>query len=375
MSNYEVFLGLGPRGDFPEGYLRELIDGLVRDRGYHLRYHTKFAFVDCCNDADSKALESLGGFRSGSSVMQARCEDRNNKRGGGMNNNNNNNPQNGGGGMNKPMMMNGGGGGDVQQRGFRPGVNRPPVPGEKRDRDADVSNTTSSFSSSRSSSSDSSCSSMSSHEYRRRRRRRRERKEKKRSHKKDKKSSRSHHRSSHRDENGRSPRSQAQTDPSPQPFVLPVPPPTSYVPQTMESFIEGLYRVMPKPLETVKLTDVLKGLPLREGARDADVPSVELFTALTSEAQMDVIKMHFAHDLSLDYINEKLAKAPEVAASRLLTVFRELLVSTEDDWLGSGAYPPGSLATVPQPVIRKLDETAMMLYSLNTAASSGAASA
>jgi hypothetical protein len=136
----------------------------------------------------------------------------------------------------------------------------------------------------------------------------------------------------------------------------------------MESFIEGLYRVVPQPLETIKLTDVLKGLPLREGARDVDVPSVELFTALTSDAQMDVIKMHFAHDLSLDYINGKLAKAPEVAASRLLTVFRELLVSTEDDWLGSGAYPPGSLDDVPQPVIRKLDETAMMLYNLTSAA-------
>ena len=361
MNRFEVFLGLGPRGDFPETLLRDLINGLVRDKGYGLRHYGKVAFVDCMNDEDAKALESLGGFRSGTSVMQARYE----RKGGNAD----------GDVAGKAVVA------EVQregQRGFGRGGFNPnsgggplimPVSGHeghgkgKRDR---------------SNSSTSSDSSVSSREERRRRRHKEKRDRRHRSENDDPKSSR--HRETGSRSHRKSPSLSLPTSGvaghhlAPPPIVadpLPLDMPV-YVPKPIEDVIESLYRVKPLPLECIKLSDVLKGIPLKDTIEASDVPSVELFSALTKEAQAETIKSLFTHDLSLDYINLKLEKAPEVAASRLLTVFRELLVLSDDDWLGSGAYPPEGIATIPRPVVRKLDETAMLLYSMSAASNGGA---
>ena len=76
VRRHEVYLLLGLHNDFPESYLRELIDKVVKD-GYSIRYYDKYAFVDCTHYADSKAVQlALHQFKAGETVLEATLQKR-----------------------------------------------------------------------------------------------------------------------------------------------------------------------------------------------------------------------------------------------------------------------------------------------------------
>eukprot|EP00758_Cryptobia_borreli_P000488 Tbor_TRINITY_DN113_c0_g1::TRINITY_DN113_c0_g1_i1::g.12013::m.12013 len=134
--------------------------------------------------------------------------------------------------------------------------------------------------------------------------------------------------------------------------------------ETIEEFIVNINRVPEEEwdLTNLKISTVLKSVPLGDHIDPQSVPGVGLFLALTKEAQCEMISQLFMNGISIEYVRRQISLDPRVISAKMYAGFKALLVHKVSDWLGSDAYIKDRLIDIPENAMRKLDSVTRSAY-------------